>query len=90
MDCTPVVPVLFAELKPGHVGAGHSLAVVTRAQKNGTDQFFVFPGEAAKQDSHSAALFGGEGALDGFVKMLGGFQARQLSQPQPFGRLNVR
>ena len=58
--------------------------MVTGAQKNGADQFFVLPGEAAKQDGDAAALFGGEGALDGFVEMLGGFQARQLSQPQSF------
>ncbi len=79
-----VVAILLAQLKPGNIRHGDALAVVSGAEENGADEFLVLPGKSAKKNRDAAALFRGERALDGLVKMFRGFQTSQLPQPEPF------
>jgi hypothetical protein len=52
----PVVPELFSELKACHVGRGQQLHLVSGRFEDGSDQPFVFPRQAAKQDRDAIAF----------------------------------
>ena len=65
----PVVAVFFAQLKGGDVGHGQNVAAISAALKHRLDDALMFPGEAAEENGHLAALFGGEGLLGGAAEV---------------------
>src|SRR4026209_2207176 len=66
-----VVSEFLARLKRGDVRHRKLLAAIAAALKDGADQVLVFPGQAAEQDRHLAALIGGKGAFDRPMEMCG-------------------
>src|SRR5262249_30082317 len=58
---------------------------ITATLKDGSNQVFVFPCEAAKKDRHPAAFFGGEGALNGTMEVRGRVESRNLAEPHTLG-----
>ncbi len=59
----PVVAVLLAELEGRDVRHRQDVAAIAAAFEDGLDDLLVFPGQAAEEDGHLAALLGGEGPL---------------------------
>ena len=80
-----VVAEFLAGLERGDVRHRQLLAAVAAALKDGADQVFVLPGEAAEQDGHLVALFGGKCSLHWPVKVGGLVEPGDFAQARAFG-----
>ncbi|MFZ0298755.1 MAG: hypothetical protein WAM13_10450 [Candidatus Sulfotelmatobacter sp.] len=80
-----VVAELLAGLKGRDVGNRQLFAAVAATLKDGTDQVFMLPGKAAKQNRDLIPFFGCERPLNGTVKMCGLVQTSDLAEPVALG-----